>query len=137
MTIYKPPKEIDFTGNVAQKWRVFKNEFNIFISAAGLDNKPEKRETNTLLNVIGPRGRAVYDTFEYDEGESFEDLATVLEKFENICIPRQNELIESRSFMTEPWAKVRVWFNMCQPLENSPSTVVSEMLRMESSETRL
>lgn len=103
--MYKPPKEIDFTGNVAQKWRVFKNEFNIFMSAAGLDNKPEKRKTSTLLNVIGPRGRAVYDTFEYDENESCEDLATVLEKFEKHCIPRQNELIERQKFYDRTMGK--------------------------------
>ena len=56
---FKPPKEIDFQGNVAQAWKKYISEFDIFLCATGLDEKPEKRQVMCLLNVIGARGRAV------------------------------------------------------------------------------
>ena len=57
---FKPLKELDFQGNVAQMWwKKFIAEFDIFLCATDLDKKTEKRQVMCLLNVIGACGRAV------------------------------------------------------------------------------
>lgn len=96
--LFKPPKELDFAGNISQKWRTFSNEFEIFLCAAGLEDKADKRKTMTLLNVIGARGRAVYETFTFEDAADRHKLQTVLTKFETHCIPKQNELLERQRY---------------------------------------
>lgn len=95
---YRPPQEIDFQGNVAQQWNTFKTEFEIFLGAADLEAKPEKRRVMILLNFIGRRGRAIYDTFQFENGADKHKLKPVLDKFEEHCIPKQNELLERQRF---------------------------------------
>ena len=59
----------------------------------------EKRQVMCLLNVIGTRGRAVYDAMQFAANGDNLKSAIVKKKFEEHCIPKQNELIE------------RDWFN--------------------------
>ena len=86
---YKSPPEIDFQGNVAQQWKTFASEYEIYICAAGLDEKPEKRRIMILLNLIGRRGRAIYDTFQYAEGEDKTKIAVVWTSLKNTVIPNK------------------------------------------------
>ena len=79
---FKPPKELDFQGNVAQAWKKFISEFDIFLCATGLDEKPEKRQVMCLLNVIGARGRAVYNAMQFTADGDNLKFAIVKKKFE-------------------------------------------------------
>ena len=65
---FKPPKELEFTGNVFQNWRRFKTEFEIFMCASGLEEKPDKRKVNCFLNVAGARARDVFDSLVRQRG---------------------------------------------------------------------
>jgi hypothetical protein len=96
--IFRPPSELDFTGNIAQKWRTFKDEFDIFMAATGLDEKPQKRQVKVLLNLIGANGRAVYETFTFQSNEDNRTLKEVCDAFSDHCIPKQNELLERQIF---------------------------------------
>ena len=95
---FKPPKELDFQGTVAQAWKKFVSEFIIFLCATGLDEKPEKRQVMCLLNVIGECGRAVYDAMQFAAVGDNLKFAIVKKKFEEHCIPKQNELSERDRF---------------------------------------
>ena len=51
-----------------------------------------------LLNVIGARGRAVYDAMQFAADGDNLKFAIVKKKFEEHCIPKQNKLIERDRF---------------------------------------
>ena len=95
---FKPREELEFQGNVAQLWKKFIFEFDIFLCATDLDEKPEKRQVMCLLNVIGGRGRAVYDTMQFAKDGKKLKFDVVKKKFEEHRIPKQNELIERDRF---------------------------------------
>ena len=79
-------------------WKKFISEFDIFLCATGLDDKPEKRQVMCLLNVIGARGRAVCDAMQFAEDGDKLKIDVVKKKFEEHCIPKQNKLIERDRF---------------------------------------
>ena len=45
------PNALNLTGNVAENWRYFKQEFELYLVAAGLDTKPDKQKVALLLHV--------------------------------------------------------------------------------------
>ena len=47
------PKPLSFEGNVAENWRVFEQEFDIYINAAFADRNEASR-AYILLNLAGP-----------------------------------------------------------------------------------
>ena len=100
-SVFKPRKELDFQGNVAQAWKKFISEFDIFLCATGLDEKPEKRQVMCLLNVIGVRGRAVYDAMQFAAAGDNLKFAIVKKKFEEHCIPKQNKTNRKRPVQCE------------------------------------
>uniref|UniRef100_T1HUQ2 Uncharacterized protein n=1 Tax=Rhodnius prolixus TaxID=13249 RepID=T1HUQ2_RHOPR len=55
MDCFKPPSPLVLTGNVAENWRSFKAELEIFIKAADIteDKKTVGRKVAVLLNLIG------------------------------------------------------------------------------------
>lgn len=48
----RKPSPLSFEGNVAENWRVFEQEYDIFI-AAGHDDKTDKVKAFMLLNLAG------------------------------------------------------------------------------------
>lgn len=98
LSAFKAPKELDFSGNVAQNWKRFKDDFDIFMCASGLDEKSGKRKVSCLLNLAGTRARAVFDTFHFANDADKQNLEIVMNKFEGHCIPKVNELLERERF---------------------------------------
>lgn len=49
---FRRPDPLVFDGNIAENWRVFKQEYDIFIKAAH-SNKPAKTKAFILLNLAG------------------------------------------------------------------------------------
>ena len=45
------PEALNLTGNVAENWRHFKQEFELYLVAAGLDTKSDKQKIALLLHV--------------------------------------------------------------------------------------
>ncbi|MCJ8745937.1 hypothetical protein PDJAM_G00136070 [Pangasius djambal] len=50
---FRRPDPLSFEGNVADNWRIFEQEYDIFIAAAHHD-KPAKTRAYILLNLAGP-----------------------------------------------------------------------------------
>lgn len=84
----KLPKPLDLTGNVAEKWKKWKESFEIYVIAAGLDEKSAKQKTGILLNVIGDEGVDLYKSFEM--GDDAWDFKKVMDKFKEHCEGRKN-----------------------------------------------
>lgn len=94
----KPPEKLKLTGNVDENWRAFKQQFNLYVTAMGLETKPDTRKVALLLTLAGPQAIEVYNTFVFDTAEDNEKLDVVLAKFEAHCTPKKNETYERYMF---------------------------------------
>ena len=54
-----PPKELSFDGNLAENWRIWKQEFNIYMVATEYKDKSEEVKASLLLHCIGPRAKKI------------------------------------------------------------------------------
>ena len=93
------PPALNFEGNMKEKWTKWKQKFQHYLVASGLDSKSQERQVAVLLNVIGEEALEKYNTF----GLSVEDnknLQAVLTAFENYCSPKANETIDRHLFFS-------------------------------------
>jgi hypothetical protein len=59
------PPSMDFSLNIADNWRKFRQRFELYIDETGLSKKTEKRKTSVLLSIIGAECTDIYNTFEF------------------------------------------------------------------------
>ena len=81
------PDELVLSGNIAENWRNFKQEFELYMLAAGYDEKPSKQKIALLLHVARKQN-------EEEEGE----YQSVIGKFDAYCNPKKNETYERYVF---------------------------------------
>ena len=91
------PNALNLTGNVAENWRYFKQEFELYLVAAGLDTKPDKQKVALLLHVAKKPAIDVYNTFMFAGAEDT-TYASFLHKFDAYCNPKTNETYERYIF---------------------------------------
>ena len=96
---------MSFEGKVAENWRAFESEFDIFVEAADSD-KNDRTRTFILLNLAGKDAIGKAKTFTYaaevknDDGdiiqaaESRESVAVLKAIFRELCNPLTNVIIE-------------------------------------------
>ena len=96
----QPPSALALTGNLAENWRRFKQQFKIYEIASGLARKDGKVRAMTLLHVAGSEALEVYNTFQWDEDEDNTKVEKIMEKFERYCNPRKNLTFERHSFFS-------------------------------------
>ena len=82
-----------------QRWRIWKDEFELFVTASGIDIDYPKQQRALLLHLAGPGGREIFRTIpEETKGDAKEykkamDSLTVYFKLKkNIPKARQNFL---------------------------------------------
>ena len=99
-----PPEKLLLTGNLKENYRKFKQQFQIYLTAAGISNSEEEVKCATLLHVIGPDAIEIFNTFRWNqEGDTPGDdkkLDKVLSKFEKYCSPKSNLTYERHQFNT-------------------------------------
>ncbi|CAH0766349.1 unnamed protein product, partial [Diatraea saccharalis] len=84
------PEKLVLSGNLAENWRVFKQALDIYLVAAGLEEKSDKRKLAIFLNFVGEEGLKIYNNFNLKkEEDTFEN---VLQEFEKYCQPKKNVL---------------------------------------------
>lgn len=98
----RPPEKLLLTGNLKENFRKFKQQFDIYITAAGIKAQEEDVKCATLLHVIGPDAIEIFNTFKWnEEGDSPGDdkkMDKVLGKYEKYCIPKSNVTYERHQF---------------------------------------
>ena len=106
---FHKPAPLSFEGNCAENWRIFEQEYDIFIAAA-YHNAPKKTRAFMLLNLAGSEAIERERSFTYKPavitdggeivtpGETREDPAVLKQKFKEICDPRTNVTIERHAF---------------------------------------
>lgn len=98
METLRPPEGLKLIGNVDSNWRHFKQQFELYMSATGMDNKPEPRRIALLLTVAGPQAIEVFNTFEFASAADKEKYNEVIAKFEAYCSPKKNIVYERYVF---------------------------------------
>ena len=58
-----PPEKMLLTGNLKENFRKFKQQFQIYLTAAGISNSEEEMKCATLLHVIGPDAIGIFNMF--------------------------------------------------------------------------
>lgn len=109
---FRRPDPLIFDGNIAENWRKFELEFDIFIAAAHSE-KPDKTIAYILLNLAGPEAIERERSFTYapailaadgedviTPAESREDPECLKRKFREVCNPETNVTMERHSFNT-------------------------------------
>ena len=100
----KQPERLSFDGNLKENFRKFKQQFNLYATATGLNDKTDDVKSSTLLTVIGPEALEVYNTFSWAEtGDAAGDnmkVDKIIAKFEKYCNPRRNVAYERHVFNT-------------------------------------
>lgn len=97
-----PPEKLLLSGNLKENFRKFKQQFMIYLTAAGITGSTEDVKCATLLHVIGPDAIEIFNTFRWDqEGDTEGDdkkLDKILSKFEKYCSPKSNLTYERHQF---------------------------------------
>ncbi|KAF1385281.1 hypothetical protein PFLUV_G00106100 [Perca fluviatilis] len=110
---FRRPDPVVFDGNVAENWRIFEQDYDIFIAAAHSD-KPAKTKAYILLNLAGPEAIERERSFVYAAevrapggdgavvvpAESRENPECLKRKFREVCNPQQhnNKTMERHKF---------------------------------------
>lgn len=84
-------------GNVAENWRVFKQNFDIFATAIELDAKKQEVQVAIFLNTIGPEAVEVFNTLNLST-ENAAKYEEVIKAFSEFCKPKKNEVYETYMF---------------------------------------
>jgi hypothetical protein len=89
---FTKPAKLEFEGNVAENYRRFRQQFEIYMSATGFDarNVPKKKQAAILLNIAGEEAIEVFNTFTFAEDEDTDDPEDILAKFQNYCELKKN-----------------------------------------------
>uniref|UniRef100_A0AAV2MBL7 Polyprotein n=1 Tax=Knipowitschia caucasica TaxID=637954 RepID=A0AAV2MBL7_KNICA len=111
---FRRPDPLVFDENIAENWRVFEQEYDIFIAAAHSD-KSARTQAYILLNLAGSEAIERERSFVYTPAvrgpdvddapghiitpaESKEDPECLKRKFRAICSPRINIIVERHKF---------------------------------------
>ena len=109
MEALRKPEPLSFEGNVAENWKNFEAEFDIFVQAAYGD-RDQRTKAYILLNLAGREAIEKEKIFTYaaevrnDAGdvvqpaESRENLTVLKAKFTELCNPLTNVIIEQHKF---------------------------------------
>lgn len=79
----RPPPELSLEGTSvgrADAWKKWKTQFQLFIKASGIF-KEEKGDVQAslLVNLIGPEGFDVYQTFSFDNDSDRDNVESLKE----------------------------------------------------------
>ena len=95
-----PPASLIFDGNIAEQWKIWRQELELYLTATESDGKGDKGKTSILLTCVGKKGREIYNTFTFTEEDDKYRLDVVLEKFQEYCNPRANITFLRHQFFT-------------------------------------
>ena len=93
----KPPIGLNVDGDLDAHWRAFKQQFVLYLTATDGDEKSDEKKVAMLLTIAGESAIDIFNTFSLTAAEK-KDLKVVLEKFDNYCSPRKNEVYERYVF---------------------------------------
>ena len=58
---FKPPEHLSLTGNMGENLKKFKQKFEIFLIAANIEEKKEKKKSDDTVKCVGRWSVDVYN----------------------------------------------------------------------------
>lgn len=98
---FRLPPNLDLSdtdGNLAEHFKRWKRQLEVYMTASGADTKSKARQTAIILHCAGPQVLEIYDHFEFNEVAEMNDPKIVLQKIADYCNPRQNEVLQTFRF---------------------------------------
>lgn len=93
------PLLLNTVEDLLPKWKKFKQQFQVFLAAAGFERLSETRKAAILLNCIGQEAQDLYyNLLKTDEDYTTVKYDTVIKEFDNYFEPKQNEIINTVNF---------------------------------------
>lgn len=96
---FKPPKQLVFDHNLHKNYEKFKERFNLYLLAAGLQDKADERKIAMFLHIAGEEAIEVFQTMKMTDEEK-KKYVKVIEAFDAYCKPRNNEIYDRYKFFT-------------------------------------
>ena len=95
-----PPQPLKIRGaiNGSKEWKKFKQAWQVYEIASGTNEKSDVVRLATFLHVAGPEGLEKFSSFKFESEEESNNLARILEKFDNDCKETCNILAERKKF---------------------------------------
>src|ERR1700744_6240413 len=93
MENFNLPKPLVAEGNLDHNWKVFKDEYQIYMTASDKTKKTKEVQAAIFLNLVGEYGRDLYNNFNMAEAEK-KDPDKILEVFGKFCPPKKNIIYE-------------------------------------------
>ena len=97
MDTLTPPNAMTFTGNISESWKKWKQRWNLYSRASGVNGKEEEIQSAILLHVIGEEGVEIYNTFEFEDADK-DKIKPLIQRFEEYCVPKTNVTFERYKF---------------------------------------
>ncbi|XP_072938829.1 uncharacterized protein [Epargyreus clarus] len=98
----RPPVELCVDGSPvsrADAWRRWKTQFNLFLKASGVYKEEPAVQSSLLVNLIGPDGFDIYQTFTLEDKER-DDVTVLLKKFDDYFGVKPNVTLARYNFFT-------------------------------------
>ena len=93
-----PPGKLVRTGNVADNWKVWKQMWSNYMIIAQLEIKPPAYKVALFLHCIGVDALKIFNGFQFDSPDDKNDLAKIIQKFDEFTIGELNETFERYTF---------------------------------------
>ena len=90
MDKFNRPQGLNFTGNISDHWKLWKQELMLYITATEKNKKSDEFKSSILLTCIGLRGRKVYNTFVFDDDSMKMNFSNILQQFDDYCSHQKN-----------------------------------------------
>lgn len=99
----RPPVELNMDGGPvsrADAWKRWRQQFLLFVKAAGVDKEPSSVQASLLVNLIGTEGFDVYQTFTFEKDADRDDVKILLNKFDDYFGSKVNITLLRYKFFT-------------------------------------
>ena len=94
------PKPIEDRSDLLTQWTRFKEEFELFLTAAEKADANDKIKVAILLRCIGPRGNDIFKSFTFTGGKSKDVYKDVVEKFDTFCTKTTNKIVKRHQLLS-------------------------------------
>jgi len=98
---FNRPANLKLTGNLNDNFKIFKQEVEVYFMATETNSKSQEVQVARLLNLLGPDGLKLYNTFKID----VVTVDNIFKSLEEYCVPRKNEVMEHYKYFTRKQAE--------------------------------
>ncbi|XP_073965610.1 uncharacterized protein [Choristoneura fumiferana] len=99
----RPPPELNMDGGPvsrADAWKRWRQQFNLFVKASGVNTETAGVQASLLVNLIGPEGFDVYQTFTFGSDKEKDDVNVIIKKFDAYFGAKVNITLVRYKFFT-------------------------------------